>query len=104
MTGTIKGDGDLNQEYSENYEVNIPILVIGSYADLYFGEDSLKQTADAYAKNGKTALVILKHLCHDMMLDDYEPKAWEASAKPVLEFVENPLTFVDSKYHWPKKS
>lgn len=105
ITGTITKDGDLNQKYSENYEVDIPIFVIGSYADLYFGEDSLKQTADAYAENGKTALVILDRLCHDMMLDDYEPNAWEASAKPVLEFVENPLKFVDDpKYHWPRKN
>lgn len=104
VTGTIKKDGDLNQKYSENYEVDVPILVIGSYADLYFGEDSLKQTANAYAKKEKTALVILERLCHDMMLDDFEPEAWKASAKPVLEFVENPLKYVDNpKYHWPRK-
>ena len=105
VTGTIKKDGDLNQKYSENYEVDIPIFVSGSRADLYFGKDSLKQTADAYAKNGKTALVILERLCHDMMLDDFEPEAWKASAEPLLEFVENPLKFVDNpEHHWPRKN
>lgn len=104
ITGDLKNDGDLNREYSKNREVDIPILVIGSHADLYFPKESLEQTAGEYAKNGKTGLVILDRLCHDMMLDDYEPKAWEASAVPVLEFVEDPLGFVDNpENHWPRK-
>lgn len=90
---------DLNNLYSKNYNVNIPVFVIGSYADLYFPQKSLEQTASAYAQNGKTALVILERLCHDMMLDP----EWEKSAKPVLEFVEDPVKFVDDpKNHWPK--
>lgn len=89
--------GDLGKLYSNNYNVHIPVFVIGSYADQYFGEESLKKTADKYAKEGSnTALVILERLCHDMMLDERE---WEASAKPVLEFVENPIEFVNkNKY------
>lgn len=94
--------GDLAKLYSNNYHVHIPVFVIGSYADLYFGKNSLEKTADEYAKEGsKTALVILKRLCHDMMVDDEE---WEKSANPVLEFVERPLAFVeDPRYHWPRK-
>lgn len=73
---------DLAKLYSNNYYVHIPVFVIGSYADLYFGKKSLEKTADEYAKEGsKTALVILDHLCHDMMVDDDK---WEESAKPVI--------------------
>lgn len=95
---------DLTKKYSDKYHVQIPVLVIGSRADLYFGLDSLKQTADKYAKNDtKTSLVPLESLCHDMMLDDYEPKAWEKSAKPVLSFVENSIDFVNNpENHWPR--
>lgn len=90
---------DLIKRYSKNYNVHIPILVIGSYADRYFAKRSLKKTAKAYAKNGKTALVILERLCHDMMLD----LEWRHSAKPVLKFIENPIDFInDEKKHWPR--
>lgn len=90
---------DLNNLYSENYNVNIPVFVIGSYADLYFPQKSLEKTAGEYAQNGKTALVILERLCHDMMLDP----EWKKSAESVLEFVEDPITFVDKKdNHWPR--
>lgn len=85
--------GDLAKRYSDNYHVHIPVFVIGSHSDLYFGKKSLEKTAKKYADEGsKTALVILDRLCHDMMVDD---EGWEESAKPVLEFVENPLKFVD---------
>ena len=93
--------GDLGKRYSDNYCVHIPVFVIGSRADLYFPQKSLKKTASKYAGNGKTALVILKRLCHDMMLDDEE---WEESAKPVLEFVKDPITFVNApENHWPRE-
>lgn len=88
----------LLKSYTENYNIHIPVFVLGSYADLYFGEESLKKTAGIYAEagNDNTALVILKRLCHDMMLDDDE---WEASAEPVLHFMEDPAQFVkDHKY------
>lgn len=100
---TLVWPGDLGKRYSDNYCVHIPVLVIGSHADLYFGKDSLEKTAGEYAKKGsKTALVILERLCHDMMLDDEE---WEESAKPVLEFVENPLEFIENhKYPLPRKN
>lgn len=105
IIGGMTKAGDLiKANYSSNYAVDIPVLVIGSYADQYFGKKSLKKTAGKYAGNGKTGLVILKRLCHDMMLDDYEPGAWEESAAPVSAFVKNPLGFVgDSKNHWPRK-
>lgn len=101
VTGTLNKDGDLNQKYSENCKVDIPVLVIGSRADLYFPQVSLEQTASVYAQNGLTALVPLDRLCHDMMLDDEE---WEKSAKPVLEFVEDLDGFIKkNKYPCPQK-
>lgn len=95
--------GDLAKPYSDNYHVHIPVLVIGSRADLYFGKDSLEKTAGEYARAGsKTALVILDRLCHDMMVDDEE---WEKSAKPVLEFVEDSHGFIkDNEYHCLRKN
>lgn len=91
-------------DYSDNYSIDIPVFVIGSYADQYFPQKSLEKTATAYAHNGKTALIILDYLCHDMMLDDYEPEAWKASAEPVLAFIEDPISFAsDPKNHWPRK-
>lgn len=75
--------------YSGKYNGNIPILVIGSYADSYFPEESLKRTAEVYGctQNGtRNQLVILPDLCHDMMLDTDQ---WEDSANAVLKFMEN---------------
>ena len=90
---------ELYRDYTSNHEVSIPVFVIGSCADAYFPDKSLTATADVYAGNEKTALVILRRLCHDMMLDP----DWTESAGPVLEFVENPMEFVScSKYHWPR--
>ncbi len=79
---------DLYEPYTENYP-DIPILVIGSYADSYFPKKSLEKTAKAYGcseNNTKKQLTILSNLCHDMMLDE---KEWQKSAKAVLEFMEN---------------
>lgn len=91
----------LYKKYTKNHQVSIPIFVIGSYTDAYFPEKSLVSTAAAYKGNGKTALMILRNLCHDMMLDP----DWEESAKPVLEFIEDPEKFVnDPKHHWPRAS
>lgn len=102
--GFIKAGDLIKADYSDNYSIDIPVFVIGSYADQYFPQKSLEKTATAYAQNGKTALKILDHLCHDMMLDNYEPEAWKASAQPVLAFIENPLGFVNNlKNHWPRK-
>lgn len=102
--GPIKAGDLIKANYSDNYSIDIPVFVIGSYADQYFPKKSLEETASAYAHEGKTALKILDHLCHDMMLDNYEPEAWKASAEPVLAFVKDPLAFVDDpKNHWPRK-
>lgn len=79
---------DLYKPYTNNYDIDIPILVIGSYADAYFPEKSLEKTASMYrcTKNDtKRQLEILPDLCHDMMLDP----DWEKSAKIVLNFMEN---------------
>lgn len=79
---------DLFKSYTNNYNISIPILVIGSYADSYFPEKSLKRTAKAYncsENNTKKQLKILSDLCHDMMLDP----EWKKSAKNVLEFMNN---------------
>lgn len=80
---------DLYKRYTNNYNIDIPIMVIGSYADSYFKKESLIATADAYkcSKNDtRKRLEILPDLCHDMMLDE---KGWKESAKAVLEFMEN---------------
>lgn len=91
----------LYKEYTKNHQLSVPVFVIGSYADAYFPEKSLVSTADKYKGNGKTALMILRNLCHDMMLDP----DWEESAKPVLEFIEDPEKFVNNpKHHWPRTS
>lgn len=67
---------------------DIPVMVIGSYADAYFGEGSLTKTANAYncfKNNTRKRLEILPDLCHDMMLDP----EWEESARVVKEFMES---------------
>lgn len=82
---------DLYKEYTNNNDINIPILIVGSYADSYFNEESLITTADAYkcSKNDtKKKLEILSDLCHDMMLDEVD-EGWKKSAKVVLDFMEN---------------
>lgn len=80
---------NLFKPYTNNYKVGIPILVIGSYADSYFPEKSLRKTAEFYECSEidtTKQLKILPDLCHDMMLDE---EGWEESARVVLEFVEN---------------
>lgn len=85
-----KAISELGKAYTDNYNKdNIPIFVVGSYADAYFGEKSLDKTADVYncfKDNTKKRLEILPDLCHDMMLDE---NGWENSARVVLEFMEN---------------
>lgn len=68
------------KKYSKNYNINIPVFVIGSASDSYFKEDSLNKTADMY----KVEPVILKGICHDMMLDERMPEV----ADHVIHFME----------------
>ena len=82
---------DLYKKYTNNNDIYIPILVVGSYADSYFKEDSLIATAEAYkcSKNDtKKKLEILSDLCNDMMLDEVD-EGWKESAKVVLKFMED---------------
>jgi Lysophospholipase len=82
---------DLYKEYTNNNDIYIPILVVGSCEDSYFKEESLITTADAYkcSKNDtKKKLEILSNLCHDMMLDEVD-EGWKKSVKVVLDFMEN---------------
>lgn len=82
---------DLHSKYTKNHSVNIPILVTGSYADLYFPEESLKKTAKIYKcseEDTRKNLKILPDLCHDMMLDEVD-EGWKKSAKIVLEYMKN---------------
>lgn len=82
---------DLYQQYTDNYDIDNPVLVIGSKSDSYFPEESLITTADAYkcSKNDtKKKLEILPNLCHDMMLDEVD-NGWIKSANAVLDFMEN---------------
>lgn len=69
-------------KFTLNKNINIPVFVIGSNKDAYFPEDSLKSTANFY----DTEPMILRGLCHDMMLDPEMEKAVES----VLEFLKNP--------------
>lgn len=66
---------------------NIPVFVIGSDKDAFFPAASLNRTADFY----NTKPMILKGLCHDMMLDP----EWSKAAQSVLEFIENPEVLKD---------
>lgn len=61
---------------------NVPVFVIGSDKDAYFPTDSLNITANFY----DTKPMILRGLCHDIMLDP----EWEKAAESVLEFIEKP--------------
>lgn len=85
-----KATSELGKAYTDNYNKDdIPVMVIGSYADAYFGKESLNKTADAYKcskDDARKRLEILPDLCHDMMLDE---KGWKESARAVLEFMEN---------------
>lgn len=79
---------DLHRKYTGNATIDIPVLVTGSYADLYFPEKSLNRTAKVYGcseNDTRKQLVKLDYLCHDMMLDD----DWKGSANVVLKFMEN---------------
>jgi Lysophospholipase len=60
----------------------IPVFVTGSDKDAYFPTESLIQTANFY----NTKPMVLRGLCHDMMLDPQ----WEQAALSVLEFIHNP--------------
>lgn len=85
-----KAISELGKAYTDNYNKdNIPVMVIGSYADAYFGKKSLKKTADSYKclkDDTRKRLEILPDLCHDMMLDE---EGWRESARVVLEFMES---------------
>lgn len=61
---------------------NIPIFVIGSDKDAYFPTKSLHKTASFY----DTKEMVLRGLCHDMMLDPERDKA----AQSILEFIKHP--------------
>lgn len=71
--------GDLMRPYTVNYDITVPVSVIGSAADLLFGEESLQATAAAYGVEP----VILPDQCHDMMLD----RSWRETADAVLAAV-----------------
>lgn len=81
---------DLYRNYSKNYKIDVPVFVIGSSADAYFPEESLKKTAQKYAEYKEPAYKCLNYLCHDMMLD---PK-WKEPAELVRKFIENPAIFI----------
>ncbi len=70
---------DLGHPYTSQYDVSIPVLIIGSAADDWFDAPSLRKTAAAYGVEP----VILEHLCHDMMLDP----DWRLPADHVLDFI-----------------
>lgn len=65
---------------AQSYDVEIPVGVIGSSNDLIFAEREQRLIAEAYGVEA----VILKDLCHDMMLDP----EWEKSAEALLNLLE----------------
>ena len=60
--------------------VNIPVLVLGSDADLFFPMRAQKRTAKAY----NVEPVMLPNMCHDMMLDP----DWKKGAEEILKFLQ----------------
>lgn len=76
---------DLYKIYTRNFDINIPLLVIGSEADKYFPRKSLIKTISMYRYKATNTLVILENLCHDMMLDP----EWKESAESILNFMMN---------------
>ena len=70
------------RKFTLNKNINISVFVIGSDKDAYFPADSLNTTANFY----NTKPMVLRGLCHDMMLDP----EWEKAAESVLEFIGNP--------------
>lgn len=91
------------RKFKLNSNIKIPVFVIGSDKDAYFPSNSLNTTANSY----DTKPMILRGLCHDMMLDP----EWEKAAESVWEFIENlndykqnPKKFVDNleKKIYPK--
>ena len=89
---------DLYCKYSKNHKIDVPIFVIGSSADAYFPENSLKKTAQKYAKHKEPAYECLNYLCHDMMLDPH----WKEPAELVRKFIEDPAEFIEN-HPCPKK-
>ena len=72
---------DLTKKYTPYYKTpNIPILVIGSENDRLFPAEDLYKTAQAY----NVAPVIVKDMCHDMMVDP----EWESGAKEIYRFIQ----------------
>ena len=62
-------------------KVNIPVLVLGSDADLFFPMRAQKRTAKAY----NVEPVMLPDMCHDMMLDP----DWVKGAEIIKSFLQN---------------
>lgn len=73
---------DSNKPFTPYYSnVTIPLLVIGSAADLLFSTEELNKTAAAYGLKP----VILPDMCHDMQLDP----DWEKGADEILRYISN---------------
>lgn len=77
---SITATGELYLPISRNYEnVDIPVGVIGSSNDQIFADREIRLTAEAFG----TEAIMLKDLCHDMMIDP----EWELAAAAVLDFL-----------------
>lgn len=71
---------DMLRPFTDNYNVGIPVLVLGTDTDAFFPTSSQRITAAHY----NVQPVILNGLCHDMMLDP----EWERAANEVFVFAE----------------
>lgn len=78
-----KALGELYTTIASNYDVDIPVRVMGSRNDLIFAEDEQHMNAEAYG----TKAALLDGLCHDMMLDPEWEKSAAALEKILAELV-----------------
>jgi alpha-beta hydrolase superfamily lysophospholipase len=79
-----RASNDLSNEYTPYYgNTHIPVMVIGSEADLIFPTEDLVKTANAY----EVTPIIMKEMCHDMMIDP----DWQDSADEIKQFLKQHL-------------
>lgn len=79
-----KATAELYHAIADSYDVDIPIGVIGSSNDLIFPDREQQLVADAYGVKA----VMLKDLCHDMMIDPEWKEAATALQKLLEELIQ----------------
>lgn len=77
---SVRAQEDLRLPFTQNYQLSIPIYIIGSKSDILFPECEQKKNGFAY----HVEPVLLDGLCHDMMLDP----EWEKPAQLIEQFLD----------------